>query len=544
MKKIFFAVILFALSQAGLNAQSDLLTVAERSEYTSTATGSEVNSFLSRLLVNSAICRLETLAITITGKPVPLLVIADPMPASPDILMHDDRIVVYIQANIHSGEVEGKEAALMLARDMILPENLKWLKNVIILICPNLNADGNDQISTRNRTNQNGPKNGVGVRHNAQYLDLNRDAMKLETPEMKGVVTNVLNRWDPAITVDCHTTNGSYHEEPVTFTWMMNPNGDTSLIHYMRDTMMPCVSGILRDQYQVDNCFYGEFIDMKYPSLGWESYGSEPRYFVNYMGIRNRLAILNENYVYADYKTRVLGCYKLLRSVMEYASTHKYEINRLLEQAEQAAICRGLNPSVKDSFAIGYKVRPTPESITIKAFDVEETGDTVIWHRYRKTDRKIAVTVPYLADYYPSESTRFPYAYLLRVQDPVYIELLRLHGIEVEKLTDDKVFEVETFGIDEIIPAMRLNQGHYTNTLKGKYVREKTTFTKGTWVVRTAQPLANLAAYILEPQSNDGMAVWNFFDRYLVPQWEQEYYPYPVYRLVEKTELITVREPR
>ena len=318
MKKIFFAVILFAVSRAGLNAQTDLLTVAERSEYTSTATGSDVNSFLSKLLVNSSICRLETLAVTVTGKNVPLLVIADPLPASPGILMHDDRIVVYIQANIHSGEVEGKEAALMLARDMTLPENRKWLKNVIIIICPNLNADGNDQISTRNRTNQNGPKNGVGVRHNAQYLDLNRDAMKLETPEMRGVVTNVLNRWDPAITVDCHTTNGSFHEEPVTFTWMMNPNGDTSLIHYMRDTMMPHVSRLLKDQYQVDNCFYGEFVDMQNPYLGWEMEGAEPRYFDNYVGLRNRFAILNENYVYADYKTRVLGCYKLLWSIVEY----------------------------------------------------------------------------------------------------------------------------------------------------------------------------------------------------------------------------------
>ena len=208
------------------------------------------------------------------------------------------------------------------------------------------------------------------------------------------------------------------------------------------------------------------------------------------------------------------------------------------------AILRGTNPSVKDSFAIGFNVRPTPDSVTIKAFEVEETGDTIIWYKYRKTDRRMQVTVPYLADFYPAENIKFPYAYLLRIQDPVYIELLRLHGIEVEKLTDDQEFEVETFRIDEIIPARRLNQGHYTNTVKGKYAKEKILFTGGTWVVRTAQPLANLAAYLLEPQSNDGMAVWNFFDRYLIPQWEHGYYPYPVCRLIEKTELNTVREQR
>lgn len=540
MKKFLYLVMLLVCLQPGILAQSGLLTVAELSDYTSTATSLEVNAFLSELAAHSSQCRVETLAMSISGKPVPLLVIADPMPVSAAELKNDKRIVVYIQANIHAGEVEGKEASLMLARELITTVNHRWLDNVILLICPNLNPDGNDPISTLHRTNQNGPKNGVGVRHNGQYLDLNRDAMKLETPEMRGVVTRVLNRWDPAVIVDCHTTNGSFHEEPVTFTWMMNPNGDTSLIHHMRDNVMPGISSLLKDQHGIENCFYGEFVDMAKPDLGWEMAGAEPRYFDNYVGLRNRLAILNENYVYADYKTRVLGCYKLLWSILEYASAHREEIQKRLEKADQLTVLRGMNPSVKDSFAVAFGVRPIPSNITINAFEVEETGDTLFWNKYRKTDRKMKVTVPYLADYYPSECIKFPFAYLLRVTDSVYRDLLQLHGIKVETLKDEQEIEVETFRIDEIITDRRLNQGHYTNTLKGKYQKEKISFPAGTWVVRTAQPLANLAAYLLEPQSNDGMAVWNMFDRYLVPQWGQGYYPWPVYRVVEKTEMNTV----
>jgi hypothetical protein len=540
MKKSLYWVILFVCLQPGICAQPDLLTVAERSDYTSTATSLEVNTFLSELASNSSLCRVETLAMSISGKPVPLLIIADPMPVSAAEVKNDKRIVVYIQANIHAGEVEGKEASLMLAREMIKTENHRWLKDVVVLICPNLNPDGNDQISTMHRTNQNGPKNGVGVRHNGQYLDLNRDAMKLETPEMRGVVTRVLNRWDPAVIVDCHTSNGSFHEEPVTFTWMMNPNGDTSLIHHMRDNMMPGVSSILLNRHGIENCFYGEFVDMANPDLGWEMANPQPRYFDNYVGLRNRLAILNENYVYADYKTRVLGCYQLLWSILEYASAHREEIQHLLDRADHLTILRGTDPSVKDFFAVAFGVRPNPGNITIKAFEVEETGDTIFWNKYRKTDRKRQVTVPYLADYYPWESVKFPYAYLLRVTDSVYRDLLFLHGIKVEKLMDEQEIEVETFRIDEIIPDRRLNQGHYTNTLKGKYQKEKISFPAGTWVVRTAQPLANLACYLLEPQSDDGMAVWNMFDRYLVPQWGPGYYPWPVHRIVEKTEIRTV----
>jgi len=133
----------------------------------------------------------------------------------------------------------------MFVRDLLKVPNHPLFKNVVLLVCPILNADGNEQISKKNRTNQNGPVNGVGVRHNGQMLDLNRDAMKLESPEMLGVVTNVLNRWDPAIVMDCHTTNGSFHQEPVTFTWMMNPNGSRELINYMRDKMMPWISNQL-----------------------------------------------------------------------------------------------------------------------------------------------------------------------------------------------------------------------------------------------------------------------------------------------------------
>jgi len=540
MKILLFTAMLPVLFQAGIMAQANLLTVAERSDFTSTSTSPEVNEFLSELAAHSSLCRVETLAMSVSGKPVPLLVIADPMPASPAGMKDDERIVVYIQANIHAGEVEGKEASLMLARDLIAEKGHPWLNDMVVLICPNLNPDGNDPISTMNRTNQNGPINGVGVRYNGQYLDLNRDAMKLETPEMKGVVKNVLNRWDPAVIVDCHTTNGSYHEEPVTFTWMMNPNGDTALIQHMRDSVMPAISSVLQVRHGIENCFYGEFVDMKYPELGWEAYGAEPRYFVNYAGIRNRFAILNENYVYADYKTRVLGCHKLLLSILEYASLHGDELKEIIFHADQSAITRGTDPSVRDSFALAYKGRPTPTPVTINAFEVEETGDTLFWNKYRKTDRKIKVTVPYLAEYYPTECIKFPYAYLLKVTDPVYLDFLGQHGIRVEKLTSELEIEAEAFRINAIIPARRLHQGHYTNTVKGTWQKEKIRFPAGSWVVRTAQPLANLAVYLLEPQTDDGMAVWNLFDRYLVPQWGPGYYTWPVYRVVEKTEMKTI----
>ncbi len=515
-----------------LVAQNALLTVAESSDYTRTSDYNEVIAFVKALDESSEYIRLENIAETVEGREVQLLVIAKPMINSLDELNTDDRIVVYVQANIHAGEVEGKEASLMLARDIVKADKSNYLKDAIVLITPNLNADGNEKMSDQNRTHQNGPK-VVGIRYNGQNLDLNRDALKLESPEMRGVVQNVLNTWDPSITVDCHTTNGSFHEEPITFTWIMNPNGDRQLINYMRDKMMPWVNQRLGGHYNTLNCYYGEFIDRLEPQKGWISYAAEPRYMVNYIGVRNRLAILNENYVYADYKSRVIGCYNLLWSILDYAVDNMREIKNMLDEVDQRTIARMNNKQATDSFALKYKGHPTPEPVTILAYEAEYTHTVNGWKRYKKTDRKITVTAPYIADYYAEESIAFPQAYILSNPIDEVVELLELHGIKYEKLIEYVELSVEEYQFEEIGPGKRLNQGHYTNEFKGKWATVTKTFNKGAIIIHMDQPLANIAAYLLEAESDDSLLKWNFFDRYIVAQWGNRYYPYPVYKLMK-----------
>jgi len=536
MKQTVLFVIGFLIA-ASVLSQTKPLTTAEKTDYEATSNYSEVISFINNLDKQSNILRIEQIAKTGEGRSIPMMVIANPMIDNWKDTKNDKRIVVYIQANIHAGEVEGKEATQMLARDLIADPKSEILKNCIVLIDPIFNADGNEKFSTKNRTNQNGPAS-VGVRYNGQQLDLNRDAMKLESPEVSGLVENVLNKWDPAIFVDCHTTNGSYHEEPVTFTWMMNPNGDRDLINYMRDEMMPSVHKNLRDKHKVENVFYGEFVDRMNLEMGWISYASEPRYIVNYVGIRNRLSILNENYVYADFKTRVLGSNKLLWSILEYASAHGKEIKTLLAKADKKTVERGLNPTVTDSFAIEYKGYPTPEKITIKAFEADTIPGVKGYWRYKQSDRKRTITVDYIADYYPTKSVKFPYAYIITKPDAKVLENLNKHGIEVDKLDTNRKLMVERFNIKKLKPSQRINQGHYTNnTIKGSFTQVEKEFPKGTVIVRTAQPLGWLVASLLEPQAGDGLLKWNFFDKYLSPQWGSGFYPYPVYIIQEKTEL-------
>ena len=537
MKRSLSILMALLLTAVNLFGQVKFQTMAEKSDYKSTSDYKDVMFFINHLKNSSHYIRSEYIAMSTEGREIPLLIIGNPLPKSPRDLAGDKRIVVYIQADIHAGEVEGKEATLMYVRDLLEEKNSEILKNVILLVCPLFNPDGNEKISPLNRTYQNGPINGVGVRYNGQFLDLNRDAMKAESPEVRGVLTNVFNKWDPAIFMDCHTTDGSYHVEPTTFTWMVNPDGDNSLISYMHEKMMPELSKTLAGKYKVENCFYGEFFDMMDPDKGWVLDASEPRYMSNYYGIRNRLGILNENYVYADFKSRVLGCYYLIHSLLDYSSVHKTEIKDMLNEVDKKTITRGTDPAVTDSFAIDYKVRPLTQKVTIRTYEAELANDVNGRVTYKKSDRQKDVTVPYYIDYFPTRKVRFPFAYILTTNDPEIIGNLKTHGIKLEKLSEDTRIVVQRFEISDLKGATRLNQGHYTNTINGSYLSGPKDFPAGTIVVRTAQPLANLAAYLLEPESNDGLVLWNFFDRYLVPQWGMGYNPYPVYKVLNNTDI-------
>src|SRR6185503_2475184 len=149
--------------------------------------------------------------------------------------------IVFVMANIHAGEVEGKEAVQHFSRRVLFGDLKPLLKDLVILIAPDYNADGNEKISPMNRTAQNGPTNGVGVRENSMGLDLNRDFIKIDAPEAKALI-NLFKEWDPLVTVDLHTTNGSYTHYHLTYSIPLNPMVDAGLLGYHRDMLMPALT--------------------------------------------------------------------------------------------------------------------------------------------------------------------------------------------------------------------------------------------------------------------------------------------------------------
>ncbi len=540
MRNLF---LLFFLA-APLAAAERPLTKAESSGYTATSTHAEVTAFVRELQRQSGRVRVETLGTSTEGRKIPLLVIGEPAPDSPAQLRYDRRAVVYFQANLHAGEVEGKDAALMVARDLALGDAAKYLDRLVVLIAPVFNPDGNEKISTANRRNQNGPAGGVGVRVNGQNLDLNRDGVKLETPEVRSLVQQVLNRWDPVFFLDSHTHNGSYHQEPVTWVWGLNPNGDAAIFDYMADTVWPAIEKQMRERYGTLTIPHGDFLDAKDPAKGWVPLGPEARYLSNYVGLRNRLAVLDEQYPYVDFGTRVKAAHSLFLAFLDYLHRHRDEVVRRVAEADLATVARGLEPAEKDVFVIETEPAPVKRRLTIQGYEmkVEDSGG-----RYPKVTptevKRTYANVPYLARYAPKRTVRLPRGYLITVRDPAVVAKLREHGVAVQRLVSATTLPVEAFSVTKLSGSTSSDQGHYTSTVQGTYARKDVAFPEGTYHVSMAQPLANVAAQLLEPESPDGLVTWNYLDRYIAFQWIPQPMEYPVYRLHEKAGLVTESMP-
>src|SRR5208282_1843425 len=263
-----------------------LQTVAEQSGYKATARHGEVVALCQELARRNPNAYYTELGRSAEGRPLPLLVLADPPVHSALEAARSGKLVALAIGNIHAGEVCGKEALPILAREILATPHHPLLKDLVIALAPIYNADGNERVSKTNRPGQVGPEEGMGQRANARGLDLNRDFIKLEAPETRGLV-RFLNEWNPHLFIDTHTTNGSHHRYTITYDGPKNPAGDPKVIGFMRQTFFPEVTAVFKKRTGLESFYYGNF-NRGGERKDWTSYPAEPRYGTTYVGLRNR----------------------------------------------------------------------------------------------------------------------------------------------------------------------------------------------------------------------------------------------------------------
>ena len=442
---------------------------------------------------------------TVEGRPLPLVVVGHARDARPESVIALDRTRVWLQANIHGGEVCGKEALLMLLRDLVAGEHDDWLSSLTLLIAPIYNADGNERMQPDNRPFQLGPIGGMGARTNAQGLDLNRDHLKLESPEARAL-SRAYQRYDPHVVVDLHTTNGTRHAYHLTYAPPLHPNTHPAINALLRDEWLPAVREAVKTTDGWDFYYYGNVPRTAGTEPSWRTFDHRPRFNNNYVGLRNRFAILSEAYAYASFRERVGATRRFVEEVLTFAHDRADTIAAMVEQIDGESV-------VGARLATRATPRRSAEPVEILLGDTEEVLNPYTRAPMRRRLDVARPTSMYEYGTFAASTDEIaPEAYYVPADLAPVVDLLAAHGVDGTPLDGETAITAEQFVITGSSLANRAFEGHHERTVEGAWEPVDRTVPAGTLVVPVDQPLGRLVFTLLEPRSDDGAVTWNLLD--------------------------------
>jgi hypothetical protein len=518
-------------------------TQAERTGFGETSTHASVVAFLDSLARLGHPIGSGVMGKTTEGRDLPYVVVSRPLFDTPDAAHRSGRPIVFVQGNIHAGEVEGKEALQALVRDLLLDPRPNVLDSIVLIALPNYNADGNERLApqARSRGAQNGPEM-VGTRPNATGLNLNRDYMKADAPETRASLA-MFNRWDPHVFVDLHTTNGSYHGYNLTYAPSLNPAaalpGITFGGAWARDSFLPELRRRVRARHQVETFDYGGFagggaargggagrggrggppatgITPTAPPAEWRTYEHTPRFGTNYYALRGRVSILSEAYSHDPFEKRVRATYAFTKELLSLVAERRQSIIALATRSDAAL--RSGSPALPP-VPVRAVMSAAPVDQPVSYEEVERLGDSTRYEAgmpvgTRRTGRFRTATMRIFDRFTPTLARQAPWGYAIAASDTAAINLARLHGLEMSRLNAEWRGDAgPQFTADSTVVAPQAFEGHRLVRVVGRWEARPVTLAAGTVVVRVNQPLGVLAMYLLEPESDDGLVAWDVGSR-------------------------------
>ena len=478
-----------------------LQTHAEATSYQETSLHAHVMAFLAALKARGdARFHLTSFGTSPGGRELPLVVLSAHGITTPAESRRRGLPVVLIINGIHAGEVEGKEACLMLMRDILDGPLAHLIEKVTLVIVPLFNPDGNDAIDPENRKlnlprleGQIGPKL-VGTRVNGIGVNLNRDYMRQQALEMRLLQSQVVQVWAPELTIDTHATNGSVHRYAMTYDIPHTvASGRPEPIAFMRTRVMPAVTAALAANHQLLAGWYGNFVederaldarrdaDPAAPvTEGWMTYPHNPRFGSNYRGLSNRLDLLLECYSYLTFPDRVRTTYATILEALSYVAAHPDDVMQVV----------AASATPRDQIAVRYKLDAFAEPIEI-ATCAPRTLDGA----------PATVRVKYFANFVGTTIVARPPAYVVPA---AVAEHLARHGIPSEPATGERDVEVATvvgFGSEG---GRKILEASEVGDLQVAWRRGARALPAGARLVRTDHASAAIVVYLCEPESDDG----------------------------------------
>ncbi|MDR0499092.1 MAG: hypothetical protein LBH03_05080 [Holophagales bacterium] len=509
--------ILFLFAATGLMAQIWPKTVVESTNYERTSTVAEIRSHMDALIKFAPALTeyhpQNAPKTTETGKPI----LAWRIPAT-----GKNPVKVYINANIHAGEVEGKEAVQLIVREILQGKHPAIRQNIDLVFCPAYNADGTDALDPRHRAHQPNPKSGVGPRENMFGLDLNRDIMKAAAANTRWMLA-MYRDFDPDCTIDLHSTNGSRHGFYLTHAPSQGTGGDTELALFNRRMLLEIRKKLETKGFPTYD--YGNFrMDSNRQPVKWETDSLGQNIVSNYPLLENRLGVLVETFVYRSYEDRVQDNVKFILETLGWIAGNVGEIQRERRQAQE----RWLEACSKDAVRLPLNAKLVEtETRTFESFEfaMDEQGKPLRDEKGRYTGKKTTrqLTLPSFVTFEWTDYVAAPVGYLV---DRVYADRIRpvleAHGVKVISGTQRPKSEALLYfhETDRKISAGAF-QGVFTLSLSGAWKPElHPKRVAYSWMpedldnalyIPINQPMGRLAFYLLDPRAPDGLVFWGFF---------------------------------
>lgn len=500
----------FAQSDAG-KVPAGWQTAAEASNYAKTSRYDETVSYaknLARISRGSVVYR--SFGKSGEGRDMPLLISGSGKALTPESARKQGKAIVLIQAGIHAGEIDGKDAGLALIRDAaITGTRVGLLKNVVILFIPILNVDGHENWSAYNRINQNGPDE-MGYRANATNLNLNRDFMKADAPETRAWL-RLWNEWRPDLFIDCHTTDGADFQYNVTYEYAHHQEIAPSIKTWMDEHF----DGVVVPKAEADGNLLTHYVEFAGREVtgGIATFIATPRFATGYTAIRNRSGVLIETNVYKAYKSRVRGTYDVLRYTIAEVGRARSSLFAANVIADTQTVERGKAYEPQRQFPLSLSItdKATPFNFKGVEYTVEDStisgGKRIV---YGTTPMNI--TIPRYDEAKVDRSVAPPLYYIVPPQYKDVIEVLSLHGIRFERLKRQLELDVESYHLTEPKWAPTSFENRITLQCKPVPFTERRVFAAGSAVVPLAQEAANVAIHLLEPAGPDSFVSWGFFN--------------------------------
>jgi len=501
-------------------------TVAERSDFRATGRYADALALLEDLAAKTPEIHLTTFGTSAEGRPLPLVIVSKEQAWTPEAAarLADDKgkPILLIQNGIHAGEIDGKDACLRILRDLALGGHRDLLDAATVLIVPILNVDGHERVSPYHRANQNGPADGMGWRTNAHGLDLNRDHLKLASPEMRAVI-DLFNRWRPHLHVDNHVTDGSDHGWVLTWSWAEAPQAPPAIDRWLERHLPP----VLRATEAAGHPL-GPYVSLEErddPSKGFSSRVVNPWYATGYYPLRNRPSILVEMHAPKPYGDRVRANQEFLVQLWRAMKTAGRDLVAAVRDAESWTVRRGRRGAPPSEVVLTWEPSPDADRIAFPVYPwrLEPSvvgGEQVLLYREPEDepeDEPEPIEVPWIRTSVPEVSVVRPRGYLVLPGWPQIEARLAGHGLRVERLTAPVSLPAKS------VESIRVAEPEFAPAPYQGQIRVSAAVTReagpqadlreipaGALWIPADQPDFEVAVHLLEPEAENSLFSWGY----------------------------------